>query len=115
MPYATMPYRTATRPAMELSPGFSRSGFCRDRERSSGVLRGHHPGARIHHHPFGAVEFLQSILERSHQSFTLALRLLAGLAIDLAGRTDRELERDRFVEVPADQNLGIDSLEPGVA
>ena len=33
------------------------------------------------------------------------LRLLAGLAIDLARGSDRELKRDRFVEIPTDQKV----------
>jgi hypothetical protein len=40
-----------------------------------------------------------------------AHRLLAGLAIDLAGGPDRELESDGLVEVSTDQDLGVDSLD----
>ena len=38
-------------------------------------------------------------------------RQLSGFAIDLARRSERELEGNRIVEVLADENLGVDLLE----
>ena len=44
-----------------------RRGSRHSPERSAGILRGHHPGTRIHHHAFGANELSQLILQSRHQ------------------------------------------------